>query len=616
MNWAYPKILWAIAFAPFILFWGIFEIKERKKRLSRFANEAVWNHIIPELDWTSFTKKSAFLAISWVFLCIALARPQWGTHEETLKVSGLDIMIVLDVSNSMEVEDVVPNRLKKAKHVIRNIIDRMHGDRLGVIPFAGSAYVSCPLTTDLEYVYDSVEILNTKTIVNQGTDLGIALDTAYRAMERGSEETQRPGDTTQKASRAILLISDGEDHEEGALDSAKKLAQAGIRLYVMGVGTAKGGPIPVRDETGQLRGYKRTRAGENVISTFRGEALMKVASAGQGRYWTLSPDEGEVDEFLKDMGALTRSDFAERRFVVYEDRFQIPLFFAVLFLILELFVPARKILSSTAKMMLAYTLFSLFGTPAEAVPIQSYFENKQGLEAFEKGDVSAAKQHFGNAQSRDPESPEFRFNQGVVQMQEQQVEQAVSAFDSAAQGARKNNNPRLEGRSRFNQAQALTQKGEMEPAIKSYLEAIRAAQRAKDLELEMDARKNIELLARQQQQNQKKSGESSESDKKQDGSESDQNKDKKDSKQKKESDAKKKEEEQKQAEEKKKKENAKKMEENQQAMEQPKRKEFKSLKLSKEDAERVMAELSNKEKELQKKLSKQRVSQQPNEKDW
>jgi Ca-activated chloride channel family protein len=619
-----PSWLW-VAAAMIPTYW-VFVHDERRRwaRFAEFADQAVWGRIAPEIDPGARLRKSRAWLAALAFAFIALARPQWGSHEETVKVNGLDIMIALDVSNSMDVEDVVPSRLKKARHLVKSLLDRLGGDRVGVAAFAASSYVACPLTTDLNYVLDQMQVLGPKMVQNQGTDIGLGLDTARAALERGAEENLAQGARAadqasgSNASHAVLLISDGEDQEGRAVESAKALRDQGIKLYVIGVGTQKGGPIPVRDDAGNLGSYKKDRSGQPIVSTFRPDDLMSIAAAAGGRYWNASVDEVEIDDILKDLGALNRSDYGERRFVVYEDRFQYPLAVAVFFLLLELVFPARKLkLEAVAPLLLLCALSSreaaagtFFGPQP---PVEAYLDNRKGIQAFKDGKVDEAKKSFGAAQARDPSLPELQFNQGLVQMSQGEVDSAIQAFGSAAQGAlglgeggASQANPDVAGKSFFNLGSALTKKGDIKGAVRSYLGAIDQAQRAGDGELEADARKNLQLLiSKRQQQQQQQQKQDQQQKQQQDQQKQDQKKDGEGKDQKKD-------EQKDQAENEKNKDKPKEYKDTS----KDRQKEFRSMKLSKDDADRVMAELSNKEKDLYAKLHKQRGNPTTNQKDW
>lgn len=606
MNWVHPKWLYALALVPILYFYLSFDQKNRLQKLAKFAQPGVWKRIMPEFNPAASLIKGKFWLAGFFFLILSLARPQFGTHEETVQVTGLDIVVALDISNSMEVEDVVPSRLKKAKHVVRSLMDRMQGDRVGVVAFAASTFLACPLTTDLDYVAETVDGLSPKTISNQGTDLGLALETSLSALSRGAEEAARK-DPNNPTSRAVVLITDGEDQEGGAVAAATKIRDSGAKLYILGVGTAKGGPIPMRDESGQLRGYKKDGSGQPVMSQFSSDTLVSLAAASGGKYWDVTPDERELEELLKDVGALNRSDYAERRYVVFEDRYQISLALALLFFLVELSTAARR----KVAIMLLVSLSALTSKSTLAgVPLEAYLKNEDGLKAFNQGEFEQAQKSFGEAQALDPSIAELQYNQGVVQLQKGEVEGAIESFKSAAKSMIQKGDIKNGAKSLFNLGNAFQKKGDSKEAIQSYLDSIHASKAAGDQELENLARKNIELIQQQEQQQQQKQNQDQDKqdqnqpqpkqEQKENGQDPNQNPDhKKDDKK----------DSQNPKDQKEKKEQGE--------AERPKQKpQFKSQKLSKEDADRVMSELSNREKDLQQKLRKQSGKPKPSSRDW
>jgi Ca-activated chloride channel family protein len=621
MRFVAPGWLWLMLVLP-VAYWLLFrDEKRRQEQFARFAGRDLWRALVPELDPGARLRKATVWLAVVALVLVSLARPQWGSREETVKTTGLDIMIALDVSASMETEDVVPSRLKKARHLAKSMIDQLKGDRVGVVAFAGSSFVACPLTTDTDYVLETLQILGPRSIATQGTDVGIGLETARKSLDRGAEEVSVSGSggpgsvgdaaaEAPQASRVIVLISDGEDHEEGALIAAQALREAGIKLYVIGLGTEKGAPVPIRDDMGNLVGNKRTRNGEVVMSRFHPDALMKVAHQAGGRYWNATPGEQEVTELLKDVGALDRTEYAERKYLVFEERFQFPLALAVLLALVEISLPVRRI-RRVAAAILALAWLIQPGTEARAdsfmgrqPPLGAYLDNEKGVKAYRDGKLEEAEQRFGNAQAAVPNLPELQYNQGLIQMQKGEIDDAVRDFADSAQGAARLGDSKLESHSLFNLGGALAQKKDIPGAVQSYLGAIASAQRAQDSALEADARRNLQLLIaeRQRQKQQEKQDQKDKKDKEGKEGEQDPREKEGDGKQDKNKDK------------------------ESQAKSQPKRyedpsksrKQFKSVKLSKEDAERVMAELSNRERELQSKLKKQKAVSQPqsNEKDW
>lgn len=613
--------LWGVLAVP-LLFWiGTVAANRRKRAFEKFAENPMLPKIAPELDWSLPKRKFRYWVAALAFLFLALARPQWGSFEETVRSTGLDILLTVDVSNSMLAEDFVPNRLKKTKHFIRTLAERIPGDRLGVVAFAGSAHLISPLTTDHDYVLETIENLGPETVSNQGTDIGAALETAARALDRGAEQMSAP-DSQVPSTRVVVLISDGEDNESQIANGVKKVKEAQVRLFVVGVGTEKGGPIPVRDASGQNFGFKRDRQGQTVVTKFSSTSLEKLAKDSGGRYWQMTPGESEVDGLVDGLNSLAKGEFMEQKITLREERFQIPLALAVLLILLEITAPARRLLEKkkqakatavpTATASVLTILFSFLWLSGEAVAaeeptLRAYLENQKGLRTFADDKTSEAKRHFGNAQVENPLLPEFQFNSGTVQLKEENYPGASQAFESAAQDAEKSGEYGLAAKSYFNQGVARFAAKDYEGAANSYLRALEANQRMPDMELDRDIRKNLELLRQSQSQDQKQDGKQGDQDqdqKKDSSSENkdgnnansgnqDQKKDPKDS----DSDQDQKKEQQKN-------------------YQTTGKRQFKSQKLSPEDAKRVLSELSQKEKELQKKLERMKGRPQGLERDW
>ena len=640
MKFVYPLWLTLLPVLGIFMLWMLWDEKKRKLRAQKFALLPMFAQLSPELDFKARLKKSILLGLSIAFGCIALARPQWGAHEEAIKTSSLDLIIALDVSRSMEVEDVVPSRLQKAKHFIRSLVSRMQGDRVGLVGFADSSYVSSPLTTDTDYILDMLEVLDSSTVQSQGTDVGSALEVALHAMDRGAQES---GQTSGKESpsRVILLISDGEDHEGQTPAVVKKLKEAGIKLYVLGVGTEKGGPIPVRNASQEIQGYKRDSKGQIVLSQFHSEFLSELAQKLDGRYWSMTPSEAELDALWSELNSLVRGDYEQRKFLVYEERFQIPLFISLLLLLLELSIPARRVLKASQSLILFFLFLQIdqawAGPTAPSAPsLDLYLQNKRGMRSYDEGRLEDAQKEFGSAQARDPYRPEPEFNQGVVQLQQGDVDQAIESFKKSAKLSEKDPRFSVKGKSMYNLGKAYSKKGEYREAIQSYRKAIEDAQQRKDLKLEELSRKSLELLLKQKQQQQQQQQQQKEKQKEeqtkdqdsQDQKESQKNQDQQgQSKQdQKGSDGENKksqspdEKEEKKLNEQKEQSQGSKEEKDQNSskeiLQQNPKQKFDSQKMTVDDANRVMDELRNRERELQEKLQKKNAKSQDHSKDW
>lgn len=606
MKWGSPSNL-----ALWILFvvGAAFALRDQRRAVQAFASvvsRELWPRLLSGWDPLARARKLMLWSAALFMLLLAMARPQWGAREEVVKTTGLDLMLVLDLSRSMDVEDVVPSRMKKARHLIRSILGRMGGDRVGVVAFAGGSYVASPLTNDLNYVQEVVDVLAPGTLNNQGTDIGLGLETAAATLERGAESSENPEAQKSFPTRALLLITDGEDQEGAAERMAEKLREKSIRVFVMGVGSQRGGPIPVRDDDGKLQGYKK-KGNEPILSRLETGTLEKIASASGGSYWTATDSEVEVDEFLEKLGALDRTQSADKKILVPQERFQWFVAIGILLLLIEYWIP----LSRRARPVLLWLVVigaaaSSASREASAVTVGGYLKNRAGVSSYQSGDLAGAKQKFGSAQAADPTSVEPVFNQGVVELKGGDAEQALKSFESASRQAKLKGDAELSGAALYNMGSAQEKSQDLGAAIRNFAESIRMARISGDQELEVQARRRIEKL---QQEKQKQDQQKQDQQKQQQGSDRSDQKQSSNPKQDENQDNKK---------------DEKKNPDPQQAQkpfEDPsvsrKRQTFKSEKLSQEDSDRVMAELSQREKELQARLKKQRGARaSSNGRDW
>jgi Ca-activated chloride channel family protein len=243
----------------------------------------------------------------------------------------LDIVVALDVSKSMLVTDVKPNRLQRAKREIGGIFDRLAGDRIGLVVFAGDAFVQCPLTLDASAARMLLDAVDARSAGRPGTAVAEAIKTATDMYEQ-----------EEKQFKVLILVTDGESHEGDALAEAEKAAKQGIRIYTVGVGTPAGEPVPVFDEQGQETGFKKDETGQVVLSKLDEVMLQKVAVATGGRYFRAGPAEMELDKLFDELAQLEKKEMEGRLFTEFEERFQYFLLPALLFLMIELALPPSK----------------------------------------------------------------------------------------------------------------------------------------------------------------------------------------------------------------------------------------------------------------------------------
>lgn len=277
-----------------------------------------------------------------LFFVLALARPQSGESLQKAKSEGLEMVLAIDVSNSMLSEDARPSRLELAKRELNRFIDSLSGDKVGLVAFAGSAILLSPMTADKNALKMYIESLSPETVSTQGTDFKKALNESYQALQRGGlgEEEGAPGGSG--ATRVIVVASDGEDNEKGGLDTAKKISDQGVRIYTLGFGTEAGGKIPMRDRNGNLVGYKKTKDGQDVVSRSTGEALKALADAGKGDFHQVTFG-GDAVKILKDnIDKLQRAQIDSMEVTHYNEHYQLFLLLGILLALLEIFLGERK----------------------------------------------------------------------------------------------------------------------------------------------------------------------------------------------------------------------------------------------------------------------------------
>ena len=307
----------------------------QKRRWQKYFSKQNWTALTDQISFSKRRFKTFLFGLSFVFLCLALARPQLGSSLQTSKSVGVEMMIALDVSESMMAEDNKPSRLSFAKAEINRLLDRLGGDRVGLIAFAGNAFLVSPITTDKSAIRIFLDSLSPQSVSSQGTNVTAALKAAQEAFERGGTDSE---DGISKATRAIVIASDGEDHEEGAIRKARELSDAGIKTYAWGFGTEKGVPIPQRDEFGNLRGYKKDHSGQVIVSTARDKFLRDLAASGGGEYVHAFFGGNAPEVLEKSLDKLQKAEFSSQSNVVYDEKFQIPLAISVILFLFALSV--------------------------------------------------------------------------------------------------------------------------------------------------------------------------------------------------------------------------------------------------------------------------------------
>ena len=313
----------------FIVLYILFD-KIREKKLNQFGNP----ELMALLTSTSVLKqrwiRRIFFLVGLIFTFIALAKPQMGTKLEEIKKQGIDVLVALDVSNSMLAEDIAPNRLMKAKFEIREFLSKLKGDRVGLIPFAGVAFIQCPLTLDYETAKMFLDIIDQYTIADQGTDIGSAITTAINSFPE-----------KERKYKVLVLITDGEDHETDIDEIVSLAKQEGIVIYTIGIGSLSGVPIPDYDRNGNKRGFKKDFGGNIVTTKLDDETLKEIALATGGKFVHVTPDNPELDEITDEIALMEKKELGTKQYTAFDDQYQWFLIMALLLFVIELLIPER-----------------------------------------------------------------------------------------------------------------------------------------------------------------------------------------------------------------------------------------------------------------------------------
>ena len=325
INIAQPQYLLLLLLIPlfFILYWGYLRIKS--KRLSKLGNLSTLKQLMPAVSNGRGWLKITFFSLAFFFFVIGLSRPQLGARLKEQQSQGVEIMIALDVSNSMLAEDYSPNRLERAKLAISRIVDKLQGDRIGLVIFAGESFIQLPITTDYVSAKVFMNSISTESVPIQGTALAEALTTAARSFSSQSAN-----------SRAIILITDGEDHEGEVLEVARAIAEEGLRIYCIGVGSPEGKPIPVN---GSLM---KDKDGNIVVSRLDEQILREIAGAGNGDYVRAGLTEFGLNPIIENIREIEKQEFKSVVFEDFDEQFMYFFAIALFFLMIELLVGEKK----------------------------------------------------------------------------------------------------------------------------------------------------------------------------------------------------------------------------------------------------------------------------------
>ena len=330
MKIAHPSYLFLFWLVPALIVFYLYAFRKKDKLIKAFCGETLYAELVPSASSGRQKLKAALLLGSLSFLVVSLLQPRWGFQWEDIKRQGIDIMVAIDVSQSMLAEDIKPSRLERAKRKVYDLCRMLEGDRIGLIAFAGTSFVQCPLTLDYGAFKIFLDYLEPDLIPVPGTAIGQAIRAAINSFSR-----------RERTSKALIIITDGEDHEESPLKEAQEAKKEGIRIFAIGVGQDGGAPIPMKDGSG---GFKKDGGGEMVLSRLDEAALQKIALETGGSYVRSVTGDLDLNKIYQEdiRGKIEKKELLSTRKKRWQERFQWFLFAAILLLGIEFFMRETK----------------------------------------------------------------------------------------------------------------------------------------------------------------------------------------------------------------------------------------------------------------------------------
>lgn len=324
------QYLYALGLIPLFTLIFILAMRWRNNALKKFGEKNLVLQLISYYSKFKQPLKFILLMFSFSFLILAFANPQIGSKQEKVKRKGVDVIIAMDVSNSMLAEDIRPNRLERTKQLVYKLIEKLQNDRIGLIVFAGQAYLQMPVTVDYAAAKMFLNQINTEMVPTQGTVIGNAVRMAMRSFQ-----------VKENKHKVLVIITDGEGHDDDAIEAVNEASKEGIIVHTIGVGTSQGAPIPIY-RNGQPSDYKRDRDGNIVLTKLDEVNLQRLAASANGKFYILGNSQDDLKNLINQIGSMEKKEFEEKIFTDYDDKFQYPLAVALLFLVLEFFISERK----------------------------------------------------------------------------------------------------------------------------------------------------------------------------------------------------------------------------------------------------------------------------------
>ena len=421
-RFADPIYLYLLAVIPVLAVIRFLTYRNQKKRLRKFGDPKLLRELMPDVSRFRPAVKFWILQGALALLIVMLARPQFGTKINNEQRVGIETIIAMDISNSMMAEDITPSRLDRSKMMVENLVDHFTNDKIGLIVFAGDAFVQLPITSDYVSAKMFLSSIDPSMMATQGTDIARAIDMATHSF------TQEEG-----IGKAIIVITDGEDHEGGALEAAKAAKDAGMRVYVLGVGSTKGAPIPIPGSND----FMKDNTGNTVMSALNEDMCRQVAQAGGGAYIHVENNSAAQDQLDKELDKLAKKETTSTVYSEFDEQFQAVAILALLLLILEICIfdrrnPLLKRLSlfgSKKKAAATMLLLMVAATASAQTADRQYI--REGNKQFRLGQYDKAEVSYRKAVEKNPKNPQAAYNLGNALMAQKKDSAAVQQFEQS-----------------------------------------------------------------------------------------------------------------------------------------------------------------------------------------
>lgn len=327
MRFANPEYLYLLALVPLLVSVYIYSNYRRRKRLKEYGDAELLKELMPDVSAYRPDVKFWLSTLAVALLVVVIARPQFGSKMESVTRQGIEVVIALDISNSMLAEDIAPNRLEKSKKIISKLIDKFDNDKVGLIVFAGDAFVQLPITNDFISAKMFMETISPALISRQGTDIGAAINLAMKSFTPDKE-----------VGKAVIVITDGENHEGGAEEAAAAASQNGMAVYILGVGSLDGAPIPADGSND----YRRDKDGNVIVTKLNEEMSQNIAKAGNGAYIRVDNTNNAQRLLEKELDKLAKADVTTEVYTDYDEQFYIVAWLALLLLVVDILILPGK----------------------------------------------------------------------------------------------------------------------------------------------------------------------------------------------------------------------------------------------------------------------------------